>query len=590
MKTTILLISLFTFCSTTVTFGQNSDEKIDNIKYQKALQENIFIHYNSSFLLPGENLYYKVYCLKTRTKRLSNISKIAYIELIDSDLKLVFKHKIRLNAGHGDGTFFIPANIKSGYYKLIAYTQWMRNEGDHFVSKNDILIINPFQKDFNITNDEENMPNSTHQIKSEFEDDLNKTDRQLKLNLPKRVYGKREIVPMDFYNSNNDIINGSYSISVRKIDEIEKPKMLKTINYITQYSGYSDINGNFKNRETKFMPELKGDLISGKLIPKNQISSVSNIPLALSIPEKEYILKFALTNEKGFFHFNVEKKYEKQIAVIQALGDFKNQFEFSIDQKKPLKYADFEFNKFDFKDSYKNLIREYSVYNQIENAYHNRKQDTLKNRKPLMEFLSISTKGESYNLDDYKRFSTIGETITEVINSSWIKKKKGNYTIHIRDKDIYDKNDYLPLVVIDGILTQDYNVIVNFDAYKVQEINIIRNEFNFGDFKFQGIISIKTINNNFDKSPLINNVKTINLTKPLVSKRYYNQIYISDNEFDRIPDYRIQLFWSPELKLNGEHSKINFYTSDVKGTYEIKVEGFSKSGKPISISEEIEVN
>ena len=114
--------------------------------YRDVPQEKLFVHINTSFLLTGEHLYYKAYCINTKTNKLSDLSKIAYVELISSDKTQIFKHKIKLESGHGQGDFFIPKSILSGNYKLIAYTQWMRNSGAKFFFQNDISIINPFNE------------------------------------------------------------------------------------------------------------------------------------------------------------------------------------------------------------------------------------------------------------------------------------------------------------------------------------------------------------------------------------------------------------------------------------------------------------
>jgi hypothetical protein len=43
------------------------------------------------------------------------------------------------------------------------------------------------------------------------------------------------------------------------------------------------------------------------------------------------------------------------------------------------------------------------------------------------------------------------------------------------------------------------------------------------------------------------------------------------------------------VDLSDVNSKIQFYTSDVSGKFEITLEGFSASGKPVFIKETIEV-
>ena len=59
----------------------------------------------------GENLYYKIYCLNANTNNLSTISKIGYVTLIKNDNTVVFKHKIKLDNGIGQGDFFINKSI-----------------------------------------------------------------------------------------------------------------------------------------------------------------------------------------------------------------------------------------------------------------------------------------------------------------------------------------------------------------------------------------------------------------------------------------------------------------------------------------------
>ena len=99
-----------------------------NLKtYQKIHQENIFLHHNASLLFIGEYIYYKVYNLNAEDNHLSSISKLAYVELVGADKQLVFKHKIKLTSGVGQGDFLIPNTVLSGNYKLIAYTIWMKN-------------------------------------------------------------------------------------------------------------------------------------------------------------------------------------------------------------------------------------------------------------------------------------------------------------------------------------------------------------------------------------------------------------------------------------------------------------------------------
>ena len=77
--------------------------------------------------------------------------------------------------------------------------------------------------------------------------------------------------------------------------------------------------------------------------------------------------------------------------------------------------------------------------------------------------------------------------------------------------------------------------------------------------------------------------------RPLGKKEYFQPDY-SSNKDSRIPDYRHQLLWLPNITLNNEDNNFTFYTSDVKGTFQMTLEGFTSEGKPIHMNEVFEVN
>lgn len=127
----------------TFAIAQNSSLN-KNEAISTATTENIFVHLNNTTLITGETLHCKLYCTNPVNNALSKISKIAYVDLINSDNQVVFTNKIYLDNGKGQGDFFIPTTIETGSYKLIAYTKWMLNKNDFKTSKTDLLVINPY--------------------------------------------------------------------------------------------------------------------------------------------------------------------------------------------------------------------------------------------------------------------------------------------------------------------------------------------------------------------------------------------------------------------------------------------------------------
>ena len=106
------------------------------------VRERVFIDVNSNDLLVGETLQYAAFNLSHSTSKISQLSKFLYVELIGED-GVVFQRKHELINGKAHGDFFVPSDITTGQYYLVAYTRWMRNFND--VSKVPLVFINPYK-------------------------------------------------------------------------------------------------------------------------------------------------------------------------------------------------------------------------------------------------------------------------------------------------------------------------------------------------------------------------------------------------------------------------------------------------------------
>ncbi len=577
MKKTLFILIIFLNFSY-LTFSQ------ENIS-----QERIFVHHNTSFLVTGEYLYYKVYCLNNETNNLSKFSKIAYVELINSEKKQVFKHKIQLQYGMGQGDFFVPASLPSGNYKLIAYTQWMRNMDLANFYQNDISIINPFQEnpksllkaDISVSNDSVfSSKKSTKPIEIQ-----QTTSNIIKLQLNSPYYSNRKKVTLKIKALKDPFSFGNYSISVRKIDKLQIPDKSTATSYInTSVQKTSNLT---VDKTIWYLPELRGELFDGKVISKETGKPINNIKVALSIPGKNYIFKIANTNKKGIYYFNIDKKYENENATIQILDKERDRYKLVSNNSSVINYETLKFYDFKISKKEKDLILNHSIANQIENAYSGKKLDSFTNIENISPF--YFDKAKTYDLDDYTRFKTIKETFIEIIPEIYSRERNGKFVFHVR---IYGKEietGLSPLVLIDGNLIQDQTELIDFNTFKIKSISVVEDMYMYGSKLFEGIISIHTFKGNYKNTLTNEAIKNIELSKPLALKKYFNQTYNDNTKLDRIPDFRRQLLWIPDLPLNNKEEIITFFTSDINGTYEICLEGFTVNGQPVSIKQVIVV-
>jgi hypothetical protein len=139
------------------------------------------------------------------------------------------------------------------------------------------------------------------------------------------------------------------------------------------------------------------------------------------------------------------------------------------------------------------------------------------------------------------------------------------------------------LVMVDGLLLQDHSALIDYDARKIQTIKIIRDKIYLGPEIYQGAVLVETIDGDFPQIYNAPNSLKIELKHPEIAKKYFQQVYNKENKDNRIPDYRYQLLWNPELSPNKADNVISFFTSDVDGKFEVVLEGFTARGTPVYI-------
>lgn len=576
-------------------FGQDILQAPDQVsKYKIIPQEKVFIHFNSTLLFAGEYLYYKVYCLNANNNTLSSFSKIAYVELVSENKKVIFTHKVSLEKGSSYGDFFIPVSVPSGNYKLIGYTRWMRNSVEQNFSQSDISIINPYQSDqetilsSNDVLEEENLSFNNSEVntdKSKIGEEILMIDTKVEL------FGKREKVELSIKTLGNSSINGNYSISVRRKDNFRsKSVKLGARNFIQKTK--KRVSSQVKNRGDSFyLPELRGELISGSVISKETGKAISNQKVAVSIPGKESYFKVVQTNQNGVFYFSFEKEYNAVNGVFQILGNEKEQYKLVLDKHNPVGTSNMQFYKFRIAPTLKEEILSRSIHNQIENSYFNVKPDTI---IVVNESNTINLENaETYNLDEYTRFPTIKETLTEVVKNAWFKKINEEKEIfQVRGYDAYSDPEFLPLVIIDGIFIQNHQDLFEYNPKKLKRISVLRGKHFYGSQIFEGVLLFETLKGDYNLITSEDYINQSMLFKPIPKKKYFEQQYNTtpNDTLNRIPDFRHQILWTPNVPINKQNKIITFFTSDVEGEYEISLEGFTDTGHGISIIKTIIVN
>lgn len=106
------------------------------------LQEKLYLHLDKPSYTAGDTIWIKAYCTVGVDNLLSNLSGLAYIELINPTREVVSRIKIPLVMGLGLADIALNDTITEGSYRLRAYTNWMRNSDEAFFYDRTIPISN----------------------------------------------------------------------------------------------------------------------------------------------------------------------------------------------------------------------------------------------------------------------------------------------------------------------------------------------------------------------------------------------------------------------------------------------------------------
>jgi hypothetical protein len=526
-----------------------------------ASAETILIHLNSTFFLTGENLLFSIYCVNPAGKR-SDLSLLAYVELIGEDQKPLKQMKVRLENGVGNGDLFFDGRTPSGNYTLLVYTKWMRNFDASNFSRTTITVINT------------QLPPSVSKVdidRSVSAGTQPVTDLPaLTLHISKDKFDQREKVVIQIDNELQDSI--VLSANVRMVEDVDK----------TVVAASPKINATAK--QIMYLPDVRAELITGTIINRATRKPAGGQIVTLSAPATRFQFLTSRTDSTGRFYFNARNIKSQQIllniynghpddVVIETencfLGDYAKLAPPKLTVGKPMK----------------ELINKRYVSTQIENAFYSMKKDSIGSSGPDQPFFNPDN---VYELDQFTRFPTMEDVFREIIPEVIVRVRDGQFSLVIVNAVTAYKFTSSPLVLVDGVPVSDANEVMKYDPALIKTISLSTRHYYYGPIETDGIISIQTFEGTA-KNIGLSRMTKVKYVQPQLSHIYYSPNY-ENQDLARIPDYRIQLYWAPLIRSRPTSNQtISFFTGDLAGKYFIEIVGVTSKGESVYLRKEFEV-
>ena len=540
---------------------------------QEPVAETIYMHTDRTVYTAGETIHYKLYLLDAATQRRSNLSKVGYVLLRAAYQSPIIKCRVGIDSGISTGSIVLPDTLPSGLYQLVAFTNSMKNRAEKPFFRNEIVIVNSFDKDFNfklpVANNND-VSNSLHNL--------------LKITTNKTIYGTREKVVVSF-----DKVNLKANLSVSVSEDSNIPTLYNSILETLRKQGNQALN---KPISTDYFPEKSGKILRGKVLDAVTGQNIDKAIVLLSCVDTVPNLQYALTNSNGTFQMLLGDYYEGKelfltVRDMPANQHWKIEIEDEFAQSEIWKPA----LKYD-SGNYKAFLTKTQNIAYINSSYESDK-DTITNQSATIkvicpQFYNCPTR--SVLLADYTPLNDFKEIVVELLPEVRITKDNGKYNVSMLNgtqKMVSESSTVA--IFLDGVYVDDAEKIMKLGSEQIQKIDVINSERVFGNLIFRGVISIVTKSNEIEKT--IPGFGSLRIRNDRISNPDTYVVDKTDTLPNRnFPFFRQLLYWNPNLEIKEqEQTSFDFFTSDNEGNFLIRIEGVSNDGQPISYSSTIQV-
>ena len=507
------------------------------------IKERIWVQTDKNFYLAGEKMGLKLYGTDSQGKALP-FSRVAYVELL-GDKDNAVRLKVELKGAIGEAVMQLPYTLASGMYDLVAYTRWMRNEGEQVFFRQKIAVFNSLryaQSMDHIIFMDGAMPTEVGCP----------TNDGIQVKTDKATYGNREAVTLMLDGIPQD---ARLSVSVVRQDVL--------IGQQSPSLNQSSTNG----KKEDITPELEGLIVEARLVGNDQTPMVRP-HLSIQGDDIHYYAGQQTTENKVHFHTTALQGIKEVIIGIQGKGHLELVSPFIATPPEQMQ-------SITLYRQYEETLSERSLALQATDHFFPKESPALVTPESL--FPDMKPKW-TYDLDHYKRFASFEETFIEFMPCVSAIGPKGNRRIVAFDADILASSNGNTLVLLDGVAIMNHEQLLAYDPYLTKYVEVYVDDFVFGDQLYNGILSIKTPNRKLSGFTLPGTSVVVEY-EGVQAGIGYSMPSAEKSLQTHLPDFRHTLYWNPDV--TAKDKQLECLTSDMCGTYIVKVEGRTPEGKII---------
>ena len=525
--------------------------------------ERIYVSTDREVYVAGDAVWCSLTCLD-ENGRFSNESAVSYLELV-SAAGTVCTAKIGLLEGRGAGSFRIPVTAPTGTYRLVAYTAVNAGEeGTPWMAGSRLLTV------FNTTS-AARVPDGVEILDETAYESLSQPEAapQGALQLSARTrLPKGAAAALVLSNGGS---RASVSLSVRHEDDL-RPAAQEN----SPESFLKALPADVRLRPgANPVTEYDGEIVTARLLGARVESDYTEATLSTAgDPASLYIGRADGTDIIRYHTSNIYGNREIVSEVSQ------------LDRKEG--YIDFEspFIHPEAGTLPKLLLSPVQRQDLVSRKAALRAEKTLRidtlttfmtRRKDL---LLESVDHRRYHLDDYNRFPSVREVLVEIIPELSLRRVKDVWQLQLVVSDAvqsrFDRTGSI-LVMMDGVVLSDLDLLLDFDAMLLEDVDLYLQSFVCGKVVYHGLVNFITKKNYVTALHFPANVRVVDFQGVAYPVAYNGAVPEGEGQ-----DLRQLLYWHPVLNLDaGSDYRIEIHTPGYAGRFKAVAEGFTEDGKPV---------
>jgi hypothetical protein len=496
---------------------------------EKKFYETVHLHLDRNVYYENEKVWFKAYLNYSSFSQLDTASKVLYVQLVNSDKKIIETQKLEISNGYAYGQMLLDSS--AGDYQIRAFTQYMQNFNKNCIVQY-IKVLSPDQYFDQNT------------IEPIIAGDMN-------INLEKTKDGNLEV---GFVDKQGRSLGANFSVSI----------VQKGYNFKVEPSIFQDLNiDNIKyvkgnNFEKELGINLKGVFLDKKREPVGTdfnvfVNGLDNFAEGKSNQEGNFSLQgLTFFDDSPLYFQSVSKKYREGYFVLK--NDAIN---------VPVQFLKPEFIQEPLSSSNSQMVQNLKI-SQDEKE---KKEDKKSENRMLYGRPDYVIEGQEIS-SQLGLQGLVNAILRKVPNTRYA---NGGFIFRGGTTSIFNSQN--ALILLDGVPMGNFSMV---DPFQVKKIEIVNRMVNmYGDQGRNGVVSVFLKDENDTSSPMLNGK---NISKMIVRGYERPQTFTISDYVLKKNNLPITLLWIPEIITDEkEKAKIPF-KSAVSAVVEIK--GISSNNRP----------